>query len=66
MEILLRHGVDPVYGLKNLVWAPNIAGQHTTPALRRVLDGLKEADAGGAEAVRQILERLGRIAANLT
>jgi hypothetical protein len=66
MEILLRNGIDPIKGQANLVWAPNIAGQHTTAALRRVLDGLKEADAGGTEAVRQMLERLGRIAANLT
>lgn len=66
MEILLRNGIDPIMGKANLVWAPNIAGQHTTAALKRVLDALKEADAGGAEAVRQMLERLGRIAANLT
>lgn len=65
MEILLRHGIDPIYGFKNLVWAPNIAGQHTTPALKRVLDALRKADANGANAVHKALDYLGSLAAGL-
>ena len=35
MEILLRHGVDPIKGLDNLVWAPNVKGQHTVEEGRK-------------------------------
>ncbi|MDP1562755.1 MAG: Hint domain-containing protein [Pirellulaceae bacterium] len=65
MEILIRHGIDPVYGLKNLVWAPNIAGQHAMPALKRVLDALRNADRRGTDAVWEALRKLGEQAAAL-
>jgi hypothetical protein len=65
MEILLRNGIDPIKGQANLVWAPNIAGQHTTAALKRVLDALKKADANGTNAVLKALDYLGSVAAGL-
>jgi hypothetical protein len=46
-EILRRHGLDPVKGLENLVWAPNVKGQHNLANLTAVVDDLKAADAAG-------------------
>ena len=32
-EILREYDIDPIYGLENLTWAPNIKGQHHITAL---------------------------------
>ncbi len=64
MEILLKHGIDPVYGKANLVWAPNVKGQHTKEMLQFVVDTLKRADSKGEKAVKEALQRLGRKAAD--
>ena len=56
--LLRRYGIDPIFGLENLVWAPNrITGQHDIRALRNVVDQLKAvAEIGGTpEFIREIL-----------
>ncbi|MBM3966488.1 MAG: hypothetical protein FJ308_15705 [Planctomycetes bacterium] len=67
MEILLKYDIDPVYGLNNLVWAPNISGQHGIDALTRVVTRLRNADnsGGGFDAIKNALEELGQTAANI-
>ncbi|WP_082786616.1 T7SS effector LXG polymorphic toxin [Sporosarcina psychrophila] len=64
-EILREYDIDPIYGLENLTWAPNIKGQHDITALRNVVDKIKEVENSGGDRddIVQILERLGRIAA---
>ena len=69
--LLRRYGIDPVYGLENLVWAPNrITGQHDIKALRNVVDQLKavEKNGGNSEIIREniteTLEFLGQLAAS--
>jgi hypothetical protein len=67
-EILLRHNIDPIKGKANLVWAPNIKGQHTKERLQRVVDGLKKADNNGTGTLKDIeeaLQMLGEEAAKL-
>lgn len=70
MEILVDVGINPIKGKANLVWAPNIKGQHTTEALQNVVDKLRAANASGSLAERKFaveaaLEELGRKAARL-
>ena len=67
MEILLKYDIDPVYGLSNRVWAPNISGQHGIDALTRVITRLRNADnsGGGFDAIKNALEELGQTAANI-
>lgn len=40
-----KYDINPIFGRENLIWAPNIAGQHTTEALQKVVDALKRANA---------------------
>jgi hypothetical protein len=64
--ILTKHGIDPIFGFDNLVWAPNrIAGQHDIDALQKVVDTLRKIDeAGGTKAdIIEALKKLGRLAA---
>ncbi len=66
MEILLKYDINPIFGRENLIWAPNIAGQHTTEALQKVVDELRRADSRGTrKAVERALARMGKIAADL-
>lgn len=50
-EILRRHGLDPVKGLENLVWAPNVKGQHNLSNLTAVVDDLKAAGLGKSDII---------------
>jgi len=62
-----RAGIDPVYGLENLVWAPNrVAGQHSTETLRRVVGKVRELDSANAtpQDFLKALEVLGKEAAD--
>jgi hypothetical protein len=45
---LRKHGIDPIGGLENLVWAPNVKGQHTLGSLQPIVDELKRLDNLGA------------------
>jgi len=57
--ILERHGIDPVLGRENLVWAPN--KNHKTAAARAVRDALVAADkTGSRDAVAAALAQLGK------
>jgi hypothetical protein len=60
--ILLRHDIDPIAGLKSLVWAPNIKGQHVTSKLEHVLDRLRLADNNGKGTQADVLEALDDLA----
>lgn len=65
--ILEKHGIDPVYGVENLVWAPmRVVGQHGIEALQNVLDTLTKVDAYGGDYddIVDALRELGRIAAS--
>jgi hypothetical protein len=64
--ILRKHGIDPIFGPENLVWAPNVAGQHTLDSLDEVVRLLREVDlaGGGYDEIDAALKSLGRIAAN--
>ncbi|MFB1052107.1 hypothetical protein ACEWET_14480 [Paraliobacillus sp. JSM ZJ581] len=62
-EILRKHGVNPLIGKENLVWAQNrVAGQHSITALENVVNQLKVVDAAGADLddIIEILEDLGK------
>lgn len=59
-EILERHGINWYTGSENLIWAPNVAGQHTIANVREVLKRLQEADGQGNDAVVEALRRAGR------
>lgn len=74
MEILLKHDINPIFGRENFIWAPNIAWQHTTEALQKVVDALKRANAKASlladpDEARTIIEkalaRMGTKAAQL-
>ncbi|MEZ6140830.1 MAG: polymorphic toxin-type HINT domain-containing protein [Zavarzinella sp.] len=64
-SILRKVGIDPIYGKENLVWAPNITGQHDIQSLRKVVDKLRELDKAGADRdeIVEALRELGSIAA---
>ncbi|MCZ7647445.1 MAG: AHH domain-containing protein [Planctomycetota bacterium] len=65
--ILRRHGIDPVYGVENLIWAPNrVKGQHGIDALQGVVDQLKAVDRAGGDYddIVRVLKELGEVAAN--
>ena len=65
-EILRRHGIDPIYGTENLVWAPNrVAEQHSLTALQHVLNMLRKVeDSGrGRKGLIAALKKLGLLAA---
>jgi hypothetical protein len=59
-EILKKHGIDYLEGSENLVWAPNIKGQHTIPNAQKILNELIDADKIGTKAVIDTLNDLGR------
>jgi len=66
-DILRKHGIDPIIGGENLVWAPNrVSGQHGIEALENVVKQLKAVDAAGGEYddFVEILEDLGKLAAS--
>ncbi|MGG0727735.1 type IV secretion protein Rhs [Bacillus paramycoides] len=53
-ELLRKHGIEPIIGDENLVWAPNrIAGQHGIERLQHIVDKLKEVDAMGGTRTRK-------------
>lgn len=41
-DVLRKHGIDPIFGKENFVWAPNIAGQHTEAMLEPLVKQLKK------------------------
>ena len=60
-DILRGYDIDPINEIENLVWAPNIRGQHTTTALKKVVDKLIQLKADDASrdevvaALRQLV-----------
>jgi hypothetical protein len=65
-RILRSVGIDPIYGVENLVWAPwRVKGQHSIDALRKVVDKLLDLERTGADCddFIEALKRLGREAA---
>lgn len=65
MKVLEENGINPVVGLENLVPAPNIAGQHSTKALRELVTELQAANVKGRQAVVEVLQEFERRAAEL-
>ncbi|WP_432199761.1 polymorphic toxin-type HINT domain-containing protein [Erythrobacter sp. W53] len=64
--ILLRHGIDPIYGPENLTWAPNGNGVHTNATVTNLVGDLRAADVAGASRsqIVDILSQHGKIAAD--
>ncbi len=64
-DILRKYGIDPVTGIENLTWAPNVKGQHTLENLQAVVNELKEADAAGSPKsyIIEVLNKHGELAA---
>lgn len=63
--ILRKHGIDPIIGPENLVWAPNaVEGQHNEEALKMVVEGLKKRDEAGGDYkdIVNFLKEMGQIA----
>ncbi len=59
-KILYHYGIDPIKGVENLVWAPNIKGQHTTAALEHIVSELRNIfNLGGTK--KQIVEKLKQL-----
>ena len=67
MKLLFKYDINSVFARENFIWAPNIAGPHTTDSLRRVVDAIKAArDKGvGKAGIEKALESLGKVAADL-
>jgi hypothetical protein len=63
--ILRSVGIDPIFGPENLIWAPNIEGQHIEANLREVVDGLRalKERSNSREDFVDKLRALGKIAA---
>jgi len=64
-DILRKHGIDPIVGAENLVWAPNaVTGQHDLAAITKVVDTLKAVDDAGGDYddIVEALQKLGSIA----
>lgn len=64
--ILRKHGIDPIYGKENLVWAPmKIAEQHGPDSLKEIVDALKavDADGKGYDDIVKVLTKFGQVAA---
>jgi len=57
-------GIDPILGVENLTWAPNVAGQHTIGTLKPLISDLRAANALGASRsdIVDILARHGQLA----
>lgn len=65
--ILRKHGIDPIVGEENLVWASdNITGQHDLAALTEVADTLRAVDKAGGDYddIVEVLQRMGYEAAH--
>lgn len=65
-DILRKHGVDPIVGVENLVWAPNaVKGQHSFEAIENVVNQIKAVDAAGGDYddIVDMLEEIGNLAA---
>lgn len=63
--ILRKHGIDPIIGPENLVWAPNaVEGQHNEEALKMVVEGLKKRDEAGGDYkdIVNFLKEMGQVA----
>lgn len=60
-----RAGIDPIWGLQNLTFAPNIAGQHDFEALEAVVVRLRALDAANAppEEFARLMREMAEIAA---
>lgn len=64
-SIMRKHGMDPIVGLENLVWAPNaVKGQHDLASLSKVVETLKAVDNAGGDYddMVETLRKLGSIA----
>ncbi|HDR3889996.1 TPA: AHH domain-containing protein [Bacillus cereus] len=64
-ELLRKHGIEPIIGDENLVWAPNrVKGQHGIEALRNVVDRLRKIrdNGGDRDDIVKELRKLGDIA----
>ncbi|MDL4841738.1 hypothetical protein [Aquibacillus rhizosphaerae] len=67
-ELLRKHGIAPVIGKENLIWAPNrVAGQQCVERLQHIVDKLKEVDSFGGtrERMVEMLKLLGEEAASM-
>ncbi len=65
-DILRKHGIDPIVGVENLVWAPNaVKGQHSFEAIENVVNQIKAVDAAGGDYDDTVdtLEEIGNLAA---
>ena len=65
-EILGSYDIDPIWGLENLVWAPNrIAGQHGIEPLQNLVNKLRDVKAfgGSRDKIVRVLKDAGFIAA---
>jgi hypothetical protein len=64
-EILRKYDINPIYGVENLVYAPNIKGQHNAENLIEVVDGLKQLEAAQAtrKEIVDFLQEMGNKAA---
>jgi hypothetical protein len=63
-DILRKHGIDPIFGLENLVWASNKG--HTTAAQQALVEQLRAVDQAGLgyDDIVEVLRVHGAIAAN--
>ncbi|QIH76152.1 hypothetical protein GTN31_07235 [Macrococcoides canis] len=61
-KILREYDIDPIFGLENLVWAPNVKGLHSEDNLRLLVDDLVSAYElrSDREDIVQILKEHGR------
>ena len=59
-EILRKHGIDPVYGLENLHWAPNRG--HTRQYAIDVFEQLNKTikGGGGYDEIVEVLEQIAK------
>lgn len=56
-EILRKHGIDPLEGQENMIWAPNWG--HKDQMAVDIRDRLKAADESGGD-IKEVLEGAGR------
>jgi len=72
MEVLVKHNINIGANKANLVWAPNIKGQHVIDKLTEVVDAIVKADKVGStlseskELVIAALTEMGEQAAKHT
>nr|WP_269475111.1 AHH domain-containing protein [Haemophilus parainfluenzae] len=60
-RILREAGINPKYGIENLVWAPN--KNHTVAAAKKVNEALRDAVNNG-KSIKETLSELGKLFAN--